>query len=449
MQTKLFFRETNTLTHLAIPLIASGIIESSLGFFSTLFLAHLGPRALAAGSLVGWVFATLMVLIWGSFSVISVLVAQRHGAKNVKGVARILRDSLMMAFIVSVPMSLLVWNAGDIFLYFGQKPETVAMSLSYLHALTWCILPDCIFMVLQQFIIGLGHTRTNTVFTLVWAPINIFISYILVFGKLGFPALGIAGIGWATTISMVIIAVLSAAYLLWQKSYRIYWGYLIHNPEKSSLLELFQVGMPMGFMFCIEVGFFLTLTLMMGYLGEINLAANQIVLQFVGVFFMITFCIAQAITVRIGHLTGAKETDKVTYTAYSGIFMTLIGFFIAATCYWVFPLKIIGFDLDIHAPQNQEIIAVTLKLLAVVAIFQLVDDLRICLFGVLRGFGDTNFTLWSSLFIFWVVAIPLSFMWLKYFSGQAVDLWIIATIASSIGVILLRWRMVYLLKKDF
>jgi MATE family multidrug resistance protein len=202
MTTTIFSRfEINTLLKLSLPMVMTGVMEASVGFFSTLFMAHLGAHELAAGAVVSWIFFTFLVIIWGTLTSVSGLVAQKFGEKNPQAISQILRDGLLLALLLAVPSILLLRNITPILLMAGQNPEIVQLGKSYMDGISWGLPADLLAMVLMQFLIGLGHTRTNLIFTLSWVPINIISNYIFVFGKLGVPALGIAGIGWGTSLA--------------------------------------------------------------------------------------------------------------------------------------------------------------------------------------------------------------------------------------------------------
>ncbi|MHB1221701.1 MAG: MATE family efflux transporter, partial [Gammaproteobacteria bacterium] len=207
---------------LSLPLIVTGVIESSITFFSTFFLAKLGEQAIAAGALVNWVFATLMVVMWGALTAVSVVVAQKQGEKNKLAISEVLRDGLTLGLLLVIPSFLIIWNMAPILILFGQSPALVTLAQSYFHALAWGILPDFTMLVLLQFLIGLGHTRVSMLFIMFWVPVAIFCNYILIFGLLGFPKLGIAGIGWGMTASYWLTAGFLIAYLCIQRDYREY-----------------------------------------------------------------------------------------------------------------------------------------------------------------------------------------------------------------------------------
>ncbi len=438
-QRNFYTDDVSPLLKLAIPLMFSGIIESSIGFFSTLFLAHLGHQELAAGALVTWVFGTLMVILWGILTSISVLVAQKHGAKNNKGVSYILRDGLLLGIFLVVPTFLLLWYLSPIFLWLGQNPAIVSLAQSYLHALAWGLLPDFIMLGLLQFMIGLGHSKISMIIILIWVCIAIFCNYILIFGKFGMPRFNIAGIGWGMTLSYWSIAIVLVIYFLIHKVYKSYlFNMLTLNPP-FCFKELLNIGVPVGFMYCVEVGFFLVLTLLMGSLGNEFIVANQIVLQYLGLVIAVIFAIAQAVSVRMGHKLGAKEFHSAETTSYAGIYIAVIFMGIISLSYWLIPEKLIAIDLNIHDPKIVAVIHYTKQFFAVCAIFQLLESIRIVLFGSLRALKDTRFTLLMSVISFWLIALPIGYLLSKSLLGS-VGLWCGMVIGSSFSVILLSYR---------
>lgn len=444
--SKILFSEASILLVLALPLIASGVLENSLGFFSTIFLAHLSQEALAAGAIVGWTFATLMVIMWGTLSAVSTMVAHCHGAQDDAGVTRVLCDGLVVAVLAAIPATLLIWNLSPLLLVLGQKPAMVALAQPYLHGLAWAVFPDFIFTVLLHFVIGLGHSKTNLVFTLLWIPINVFLNYVLMFGKWGFPDLNIAGIGWGGAISFWIITTAMAAYIFFSKRYRVYRGYLFKNPKPAHISEIFRVGLPMGFMFCIEIGFFTCVTLVLGTIGEKVLAANQIAMQYLGVFSMISFCFAQAVTVRIGHRLGAGDYAAAERTGYLGMSMAFVLMLFSAVFYWVFAYQMISIDLNVHAAKNHEVVQLAKQFLAICAVFQIFESIRITAFGALRGLKDTHYSMLVSILTFWIIALPLGYglaVWLQW-GGNG--LWAAMVISQMVGAAILVNRYKRLIK---
>lgn len=428
------------LLKLAIPLALTGIVGASASFFETLFLAHVDQQTLAAGALVSWLYGTFAVILFGTLSSINVLISHKHGANDQTGISLVVRDGLFLAILLSIPAFILFWNMAPIFLLFGQSPSIVLLAKSYLHALAWGLLPNFIAIALFEFIIGLGNTRLIMIFTVFGVSLVVFFSYILIFGKLGLPALGIAGAGWGMTVSYWIIAVVVSIYVLTNKDYKKYFRHFINRNQPSFLWELLQVGVPMGTMYCFEVAFFFALTLIMGSLGSQLLAANQIALQYLGALMSVIFSIAQAITVRMGHLIGAKEYNAAKHAAYVGTLISASLMGVIAICFWVFPSFLISADFDVHNPKNAEIVSEIKILFSISAVFQILEAVRISLFGALRALKDTNFTLLTSIMSFWCIALPIGYLLATYFQLGGEGLWYGMVLGAASSVLLLYWR---------
>lgn len=358
------------LLNLAIPLILTSIVQSSLSFVETIFLAHLGEDILAAGALVNWLFATLIVVLFGTFSAINVLIAHKHGENDQLGIIHVLRDGLLLALILTIPTFLLFWNISSVFLIFGQSPQLAELAKLYLHALAWGLFPKFILIALFELILGLGHSRTIMTVTLLTIPIYIFFSFVLIFGKFGFPALGIAGAGWGMTFSDWIISSSFFIFLYCSKSYRPYIRAIFTWNKPSYLWEILHLGVPMGAMYCIEVGFFFAITLIMGTLSVSALASNQITMQYLGPLMSIIFSIAQAITIRMGHQLGAKQIGNAKRTAFTGILLSVVFMTFVAICYWTIPKYLIAVDLNIHDPVYEQIVYLTSMFFSLLLFFK-------------------------------------------------------------------------------
>lgn len=428
------------LLRLAIPLALTGLVQSAVWFFETIFLAQLGQEALAAGSLVSWFCATLTVIIFGALSSINILVSHKHGAGDQGGIALVARDGLLLAALMAVPATILLWNMSFVFSLFGQPESVVDLAKPYLHALSWGIIAQFMTLACLEVIIGLGHARVIFAFSVITVSLNIFWSYLLIFGKWGFPALGIAGAGWGITISYAITALFLAIFIVAKRDYRTYFRHSFKFEKPVFLKELMQIGIPVGFMYCVEVAFFFALTLCMGMFGTEILAANQIVLQYDCLFMSMMFAIAQAVTVRMGHLLGAKEVLSAKKVNAVGICIAVILMSVIALFYWFLPVALISIDLDVSNPANTDLIAEIKSLLAIAAVFQIFEASRIVLFGSLRGLKDTKFTLLTSIISFWFIALPIGYLLATYLHFGGAGFWWSMVMGAAFSVILLQWR---------
>jgi MATE family multidrug resistance protein len=279
------------------------------------------------------------------------------------------------------------------------------------------------------------------VFTVLSTPLTILLSYFLIFGHWGLPALRIAGAGWGIMLSNTISAIALIIYILRHEDYKIYWKYGFHFKTPSFILELVRVGLPMGLMYCVEVGFFLTLMLLMGRWSVQALAANQIVFQYVGPLMGVAFSIAQAITIRMGHEFGAKNFYAAQYASFVGIGLTLCLMLLIALCYWYFPQTLISIDLNIHEENYAEIVQDAITFFAIAALFQIFEATRISLFGALRAIKDTRYTLITSIICFWGIALPMGYLFSYTYHLGGQGLWWGMVLGGIMNVLLLFYRL--------
>jgi MATE family multidrug resistance protein len=325
-------------------------------------------------------------------------------------------------------------------LLLGQSPELVSLASLYLHALAWGLLPKFILIVMFELILGLGHTRVIMIVTMITIPFYIFMSFVLIFGKFGFPMLGIAGAGWGMTISDWIITSVLSILLLFSKNYGSYIRSIFTFKRPSYVWEIVHLGLPMGAMYCIEVAFFFAMALLMGRLSVHSLAANQLVMQYMCTLMSVIFSIAGAITVRMGHQLGAKQIESAERSAYSGVLLSAFFMFIASLFYWITPGALISVFFNLHDKNNIETIQLATQFLFIAAFFQILESIRISLFGALRGLKDTHFSLVASIICFWCVALPMGYLFSTKLKIHGAGFWLAMVIGVICSILLLLWR---------
>jgi len=443
--TKIIFlkKDVLPLLKLSIPLVLTSFMQGSLGFFENIFLAHLGQQVLAAGALVAWLFATLIVILFGTFSSVNILIAHKYGAKDNPGITHVFRDGLVLALFLVVPTFLLLWYTPPIFLLFGQSPALVKLATAYLHALAWSLFPKFILIVLFEFLLGLGRTRVLTVFTVFSLPFYLLFSYVLIFGKFGFPALGIAGAGWGMVLGDWLATTALGLYVFFNQHYQCYLKSLFTFTRPTYLWELLHLGVPMGLMYCVEVGFFFSITLFMGVMGVQTLAANQLAMQYLGPLMGMIFSLAQGVTIRMGHQLGAEQPASAERTAFAGLLLGALFMSLIAITYWSFPYALIAIDFNVHLAENEETVYFAKQFLFIAAFFQLFESARVMLFGALRSLKDTRFTLLVSILSFWCIALPLGYMFAHYIQLGGAGFWwgMVIGASCSAPVLYSRFRL--------
>ena len=437
-----FKQDISPLLKLSTPLILTGLIQSSLPFIENIFLAQLGAQVLAASALVSWLFFTMIGILFGIFSSVNVLVSHQYGANNHAGISLLLRDALLLAIFLTPPAFILFWYAADFFLLFGQNPELVVLAKLYLHGLAWGLFPKFMLIVAFELLMGLGHSRTIMIFSTLTIPVYILFSYVLIFGEFGFPKLGIAGVGWGMTFADWLIAIVACLLLWFTNRYKLYVRSIFSFKKPFSIWEMLRIGLPMGGMYCIETGYFFTMTLLMGWIGVATLAANQIIMQYAGALTSVVFSTSQAITVRMGHLLGAKETKAAERAAYVGISFSFIFMLFIALLYWFIPDILISVDFDVTNANYVEIVRLATSFLFIAAFFQIFESIRLSLFGALRALKDTHYTFITSIFSFWFIALPGGYLFSipLGFGGKAFWWFMVAGALFSMLLLVRRFR---------
>jgi len=369
------------------------------------------------------------------------LVAHKHGARDKRGISLVVRDGMWLAILLAFPTFILFWNwISPLLSFAGQNPTIINLTSTYLHAMAWGILPNFIVLAVLEVMIGLGRGRHILIFNFISVALNIFFNFAFIFGRFGFPALGLAGAGWGMTVSNLITALLITTTVFLNKEYRAYFNLLLTFTRPSYLLELLKIGIPMGAMYCVEVGFFLTIMLLMGSFGSQFLAANQITMQYVGLFITVVFSTAQAITVRMGHLLGAGDVVNAARASVAGIalstgFMVLVGLI-----FCVYPEQLLSIDINIADPANANLIYHAKQFLMIAALVNIFEAIRISLFGALRALKDTQFTLLISIICFWGISLTVGYLFAIPMHIGATGLWWGMVLGAATGALLLHYR---------
>lgn len=208
-----FLSEIRNTLQLAVPLGGIQLAEASIGFINTVMMGLLGVQSLAAGALGAITFYTLTLICMGVAEGASPLAAEAFGANNLERIPRLLAQGMWLVVMVSLPMMLLTWNLDSILMLLGQEKNIVALSSTYLRAIVWGFPAATGFFIMKEIATALNRPQLISAIALISIPLNITANYLLIFGKLGLPALGLAGIGWAS-VCVFWVNFLAAAAIL-------------------------------------------------------------------------------------------------------------------------------------------------------------------------------------------------------------------------------------------
>jgi multidrug resistance protein, MATE family len=433
--------EIRACLSLAVPLAGAQLAQAATTFVDTVMMGLLGSSTLAAGGLGAAVFHSLVLISTGIISAVSPLVATAYGANQSAVVGKVVRQGLWLAVGLAIPIALLIWFADSWLLRLGQEPSTVSMAQPYLRSIVWGVLPALGFALLRSFVTALSQPRPVILIMLAGTVFNIGANYVLMFGKLGFPVLGLAGIGWASTISLWGMFLALVFHILTQPRYRMYQVFRdLPRIERRIFLELMQVGLPIGVLSAVETGMFTITTFLMGQLGTAMLAAHQVAMQTAIITFMVPLGISLANTVRVGQRLGQQDATGARLAGKVGISIAALFMSVMGLLFWLFPEPIVSLYLDINNPANAEVVSLAKQFLKVAALFQLVDGIQVSAAGALRGLKDTRIPMLIGIIAYWGIGLTSGYLLGMQLQLGGVGLWFGLAIGLAIAAIILTWR---------
>lgn len=401
------FDEIKASLQLAIPLATAQLAQSATGFVDTLTMGLLGSEALAAGGLGAGIFAYSMMLTAGIVSAVSPLVAEAFGAQRSLQVGQVTRQGLWLATLLSIPLTGLVWNGAWLVRLVGLSDQAIALTNSYLTAIVWGIFPGLCFAALRSTASALSQARIVMIIVVFGTALNAIGNYGLALGKWGLPALGLAGIGWSSTISLWFMFLVLLAYLGLHPAFKVYALFRqLFRFNYSVFAELIRIGLPIGGLISIEGGMFTLATFLMARFGTTTLAAHQVALQSAAIAFNVPLGMSFATTVRVGQLLGQKDFHGVRLAGIIGIAMGGLFMTLTAILFWTQPQSIVDLYLDLSDPNNAAVMELAKTMLGIAAVFQIVDGLQVVAAGALRGLKDTRTPMLVAFFAYWCVGLP-------------------------------------------
>ena len=424
-------RESVAVLRLAAPVVLTQVGMMLMGVVDAMMLGRHSELALAAGALGNSVGFGLMSLPMGILMALDPLVAQAFGAGDHRRVSNHLKRGLILAAALAVPLSAVMWRTEDALRLLGQQPEIITDGAAYLRALIAGNLPFLLFVALRQTLQAMSLVRPAVIAIIVANLFNVVANYTLIFGHFGFPALGVAGSAYATSLSrwVMLLTIFAASFPVLRRYLRA--GQRIFVPR--AFRQTLKVGFPIGMQIGLEMWLFMTIALMMGSLGVRELAAHQIALNLAVMSFMVPLGISGAAATRVGNAIGRRDPDGARRSAAVCLALGAGFMSLAALAFWLVPETL----SRLFTPE-EGVIAVAVVLLPIAAVFQVSDGLQVVAAGALRGAADTRFPAMIALVGFWLLGLPLgAYLAFRTDLGPRGLWWGITLGLSSVAVLLL------------
>ena len=425
---------------LSVPLAVAQVSQMAISVTDTVLLGALGHDALAAGGLATTLFFTMTILLQGVLTSVGVLIAQARGAQAHERIPALYWNGLWLAVLLMLPALLLMRSAEPLMIACGEPAALAHDAGRYAVLLSWGAPASVLGIgLMRAFLPAIGKERLLLWVSFASVFVNGFLSYGLIHGAWGLPRLGFLGAAAASVITLWLTAAVLVAAVHAGAAFR---GFTRRAGFDAALLrELFALGWPVGATYAIETLLFLFVSLLIGRLGTVPLAAHQIALNFSAITFMVPTAIGQAANVRVAFWVGAcrgHEARRAGFTAIGlGVgFMVLscVGMGLGAP-------TIAGWYLNAADPANAATLALASSLLSVAAVFQVVDGTQAVASGTLRGLRDTRVPMLIAAVGYWGIGLGVGYA-LGFGAGLgAVGLWwgLAAGLATAAALLTLRF----------
>ena len=425
---------------LAAPLAAANLAQMAMAVTDIVMVGRLGAMPLAAAGLGGMLYFTGGVMLQGILTAVAPLAAHALGAGDRAAAGRIAGAGLVLALLLAAPFVAGLTNLDRLLHALGYDPTLAAEIGRFLRAIAWGGPAFLGFAVLRSLLAALSRTRAIMMVLLACVAGNAALNWMLIYGHLGAPALGVAGSGYASAINQCLIFVglaLCTRALPGLSGLRVIRSVFAARcwVHVGSILRL---GLPIGGIMGVEVGVFLTAGILMGLLGTAALGAHQLVLNCAGISFMVPLGLGQAATVRVAYELGTGRTYAARRAAYTALALGVAFMSATAVLLWTVPQAIIAVYIDIADATNRETVQIARRLLAIAAIFQVFDGVQVIAAGALRGYKDTmipmllaGFGYWGAGFLGgWLLAFPFGYGAVGLWWGLALGLGVVAALLS-------------------
>lgn len=429
---------------LAMPLILGNLAQSMIYATDLVLLGRLNADALAAGSLAINIYGPFMFFGTGLLSALAPMIASERGRMrhSVRDVRRSVRQGLWVAASLTIPSWLVLWHGEAILLALGQDPALSALGGQFLQIVMWSLPAYFVHLVLRFYISALE--RAFAVFAVLFATVlvNGVVSWALIFGHLGLPAMGFAGAPIGSAISTFFLCGGLAAVVVTSKHFRRYrlfgrWW----RADWQRFAAIWKLGLPIAVMILLEIGVFNAAVFVMGRIDRTSLAAHAVAIQIAAFAFMVPMGISQAATVRVGLGFGAGDNALITRAGWLAFAMGVGFMCMTALSLLLFPRAMVGIFLDLNDPANTAVAATAVSFLAVAALFQIVDGAQVVGAGVLRGLHDTRWPMIYAAIGYWGIGLGVGLTLAFPLALRGVGIWL--GLASGLAVVavlvLIRW----------
>ncbi len=385
-----------------------------VSFIDNVMVGQLGTAELAAVSLGNSFMFIAMSLGIGFSTAITPLIAEADSSNNFDQAKSTFKHGLFLCTMMGIILFSIVYFSKPLMYLMKQPVEVVELAIPYLDLVAFSLIPMIVFQAFKQFSDGMSMTRYPMYATLIANLLNVLLNYLLIYGKFGFPRLGIVGAAYGTLLARFVMVL----YLWWllskkERSRRLVTNIKIFVLDTLMLRKIISLGTPSAMQMFFEVAIFTAAVWLSGLLGKNPQAANQIALNLSSMTFMVATGLSVASMIRVGNQKGLQNYKELRRIAFSIFMLGIILAVVFATIFFVFHKSLPNLYMDLsdanNYVDNMEVMKIAANLLIAAAIFQISDSIQVMVLGALRGLQDVKIPTIITFISYWVVGFPISF----------------------------------------
>ncbi len=404
---------------LAAPVMVAQAGQVTVQFADNIMVGHLGTTQFAGVAFANTIFLIGMVFAICFTQGLTPHAGQSYGKGEHGNVAKYFFNSFVLDFIMVLAVMMLLFSTVPFMHNMGQDEEIVEYAITYLNINIISLIPCVLFFAIRNFSESIGITKYAMYITIAANAINIFLNWVLIYGELGFPQLGVAGAAYATLISRILSFISFVILIITISPYKSYFQYLTKDViEKTKMKELLSTSIPVGIQGLVEVTAFSLSGIMSGWFGKVALAGHQIANTLASTSFMIAQGIGAAATIRVSHQFGAKDYIAAKMAGKAAIHMSVAFMGMAGLLYIIF-----RHQLPFIFTSDPQVIDMAATLLIFASAFQIFDAAQLSGIASLRALNDVKVPLLLSIISFYCICLPLGYICSKILGLGPCGVW--------------------------
>jgi MATE family multidrug resistance protein len=422
-----------------------------VSFVDNIMVGQLGTAELAAVSLGNSFMFIAMSIGIGFSTAITPLIAEADASNNFKQAKATYKHGLFLCTTLGILLFLLVFFSKPLMYLMQQPEEVVILAIPYLNLVAFSLIPLVVFEAIKQFTDGMSMTKYPMYATLIANIINVVLNYLLIFGKFGFPEMGMVGAAYGTLVSRIIMVIYLWTLLRYkERSRKIVRNIKLFTLDFSMIKKIVNIGSLSAMQMFFEVAIFTSAIWLSGLLGKNSQAANQIALNLSSMTFMVAMGLSVASMIRVGNQKGLQNYKELRRIAFSIFLLGILLAVFFALLFFIFHKSLPNIYVDLNDTtnykDNMEVLSIASNLLLAAAFFQISDSIQVVVLGALRGLQDVKIPTILTFISYWVVGFPVSYFLCKeeMFGSFGIWLGLLAGLTTASVLLFIRFNSITL-----